>query len=568
MGIRPKKFNIIILALLVIVGFSIYSNSFSNHLFWDDDDVITNNYYIKDFSFIPQYFSQNLIAGAGQVTNYWRPLLLLSFASDYHLFGLNPIGYHVVNLLWHILGAWLLFLLFKRISKDRWISALVALVFLVHPLQTEAVTYVAGRADPMSTVFVLASALFYVLFRQKHKMKLIYLSVLSFILSLLVKEQSIMLPAILFLVEICFFFDKKNWKRSLYSLIPFAVVSLLYIGARVSILNFNDILSGTDYLGVYDSSLKVRLLTFTYVFSKYISLLFLPFNLHMAYEVNPITSIWSGYAISFILLVTSLIYLFIRNWKNNRLVSFGIAWFLILLLPRTNIISINRPLYEHWLYLPMAGFWFMLAVLIKKVIERYSQRKREFLNKLAIGLLIAVLIFFSILTILRNRDWHDPITFYEKNLRYTPNSYIQHNNLGMAYADTGRLDEAEKEYRKSLDISQVYPQVFYNLANVLVKQGNFDEARDYYYKAIDISPQFQAPYTNLLNLDMLANNSEGLEKTLTMMSKNFSEKYSLTQAFYVYYYLGDTQKAQDIGARIVNKYPEETNISVMLLGIR
>lgn len=568
MKISSKKFNIAVLVLLVIVGFSIYGNSFSNKLFWDDDDVITNNSYIRDFSFLPEYFSQNLIAGAGQITNYWRPLLLLSFATDYHIFGLDPAGYHAVNLLWHILGAWLLFLLLERLSKKRWISAIVALIFLVHPLQTEAVTYVAGRADPMSTVFVLASALAYVLFRQKRGVKFIYLSALSFILSLLVKEQSIMLPALLFLIEACFFFDKKNWKKSLFALIPFAVISLLYIGARVTVLNFNDILSGTDYSGVYDSSLKVRLLTFTYVFSKYIALLFAPLHLHMAYEVSPITSIWSGYVLSFALLAIVFVYIFIKNWKDNRLVSFGIAWFLILLLPRTNIISINRPLYEHWLYLPMAGFWLAFILLAGKAIERFGKNKKEALNKIAIGILCAVLLFFSLLTILRNLDWRDPITFYEKNLRYTPNSYIQHNNLGMAYADAGQTDEAEKEYRRSLEISQVYPQVFYNLANVLAQQGKLDEARQYYYRAIGISPRFQAPYNNLLNMDILSRYSAGIEKTLSIMKENFSERYYLVQSFYTYYYLGDLEKAREIGTEIMAKYPDETDIGMSLLGLR
>src|SRR5574344_2749880 len=138
MKLATKNIKWLILLFMVIVGFFIYANSLPNKLFWDDDDMITNNIYIKDWSYLPNYFSENLIAGAGQVSNYWRPLLLVSFAVDYHIFGLNQAGYHLVNLFWHLLSAWLIYLLLYQLSKKQWLSFLPALLFLVHLLQTEA----------------------------------------------------------------------------------------------------------------------------------------------------------------------------------------------------------------------------------------------------------------------------------------------------------------------------------------------------------------------------------------------------------------------------------------------
>lgn len=558
MKFETKNIKWFVLILLVIAGFFIYTNSFANQLFWDDDDGIINNVYIKDWSYFPKYFSENLIAGSGQISNYWRPLVLISFAADYHVFGLNHVGYHLSNLLWHILAAWLIFLLFYRLSKKHWLSFWPALIFLVHPLQTEAITYVSGRADPMSTVFVLLSVLTYVLFRQLKKKLYLVVSLLAFILSLLCKEQSIMLPAIIFIVEFLFFFDYKKWRESLVLFLPFVLIAGTYFLSRIFFLNFNDLLSGVDYASTYDANLKIRLLTFTYVFLKFIALLFAPFNLHMAYEVSPITSIFSWSVLGFILVMALLIYIIKKYWHRDKLIIFGLAWFLVMLLPRTNIISINRPLYEHWLYLPMAGFWLALLILIEKL-----KVKKEIIY----FLLSLVVIYFSVLTILRNRDWHDPITFYEKNLTYTPNSFIQHNNLGMAYSSASRFEEAIAQYQLAISIADIYPQVHYNLGNTLVAVNKLSEAEEEYYKAIAISPSFSLPYTNLIRLAVASQDEIKLNSALSKIKANFSEEYYLQQAFYAYYYLGNKQQARLFGLELINSYPNNSEVGVLMLNV-
>lgn len=556
--LAAKNIKWLTLLILVIAGFFVYANSLPNKLFWDDDDMITNNIYIKDWSYLPNYFSENLIAGAGQVSNYWRPLLLVSFATDYHIFGLNPVGYHLTNLFWHVLSAWLIYLLFYKLSKKHWLSFWPAFLFLVHPLQTEAVTYVSGRADPMSTALVLLSLLSYILYRQSSKRWVLVFSFVSFILSLLVKEQSIMLPALIFIIEFFFFFDKNKWRESLKIFLPFAFISIAFFLVRIFFLNFNDLLSGVDYVGNYDASLTTRLLTFTYVFLKYIQLLFAPFNLHMAYEISPVTSFFSWSVAGFILIVGSFVYLIKKYWREDKLLVFGLAWFFILLLPRTNIISINRPLYEHWLYLPMAGFWLAIILLLQKT---------KIKNQLFI-ILSVLSVYFVVLTVVRNLDWRDPITFYEKNLKYTPSSYIQHNNLGMAYADAGRTQEAIKEYQTAISLADIYPQVHYNLGNSLVVINKIKEAEVEYYKAIKISPGFSLPYVNLLNIAISQKDEHKLETILSKVKENFSEEYYLNQTFYCYYHFGDGVKARKIGLELIKKYPKNKEIGLLMLNIR
>ncbi len=288
----------------------------------------------------------------------------------------------------------------------------------------------------------------------------------------------------------------------------------------------------------------------------------------MAYEIEPVVSVWSWSVFSFVILGVLFGYLIIRSWKKNRLVSFGLAWFLILLLPRTNIISINRPLYEHWLYLPMAGFWLAILALIGKAIGILAKRRKDILRIIAIAVFVAIIVILATLTIRRNRDWHDPITFYEKNIRYTPNSYIQHNNLGMAYAAAGRLEEAEKEYRRSLELDQRYPQVSYNLGNVLASQGRLEEAEKEYHRSIGISSEFTLPYVSLIRLAIAQQDVVALDETILLMEKNFPPEYSLKQAFYAYYALGNAEKARVIGRQYLSLYPGDEEIGLMMLEMR
>ena len=114
MDIFLKHKKIFALTFFLIIGLAIYGNSFDNQLFWDDDDNIINNVYIKDWRYLPNFFTESLISGAGQVSNYWRPLLLMSFAIDYRLWGLAPFGFHLTNVLLHLIAAWLIFLLLNK----------------------------------------------------------------------------------------------------------------------------------------------------------------------------------------------------------------------------------------------------------------------------------------------------------------------------------------------------------------------------------------------------------------------------------------------------------------------
>jgi tetratricopeptide (TPR) repeat protein len=546
----------------VLIGISIYFNSFDNHLFWDDDDVIVKNIYTQNLSYLPKYFSENLISGVGQISNYWRPLLLISFAIDFQLWGLNPISYHLVNTILHIISAFLgFFLLYKLTNKRFLLSFLPALFFLIHPLQTEAVTYVAGRADPLATVFILIALIFYISFRELKNYKYIYLSLGSFVLALMVKEQVILLPILVLLIELSFYFKKHKLKSSILKLIPYFSLSFIYFILRITVLNFNELLSGSNYSSLYDSSLWVRLYTFFFVIWKYFSLLFVPHNLHMAPEIDAVSSLTYSSGFSLITLLLLLAYIAYKIYDKNKYFAFGLLWFFIILAPRTNIISINRPMYEHWLYLPILGFYLALFSLLFFIIDKISKKRiKKYIYYIIISLICIYALYLSYLTIARNNVWQDPITFYQYNLEYTPNSFIQHNNLGMALAAKGQHKEAIEHYQRSLAINTDYPQVYSNYANSLLALNRVDEASKNYMKAIDKSPKFIIPYQKLLIIYSLQNNEDKIAELFNKFKEEFSDLNYLN--FKLNYYLQSNQnkKALSVIQELQKIEPDNKNL--------
>ena len=549
----------LIFIFLLIIGFSLYVNSLSNRMFWDDDDNVVNNIFIKDWKYLPNIFKENLIAGAGLQSNYYRPLLLITYAFDYRIWGLHPFGYHLTNTLLHVLNAFLIFLIIAFLIKKKTVALLVSLLFLIHPLQTEAITPVAGRADPLFVFFLLLSFWLFIKFQNLTQKKFILLSSLFFILSLLSKEIAIVLPALLILYLVCFKERKINWssiKKIAISIWPFLLIALIYFILRLTVLNFGGTLNLYQEENLFTSRLDIRLLTFFKVLLVYYRLIFVPLGLHMDRSIPLATSIFQWQVLLSLLILTGIaiairmgafglpeckeqsdecegaLFGCIKSWQKERVVFFAFGWFFINLLPTSNIVPVSGLLYEHWLYLPLVGIFLVGAIFLEKLWQKLGHpnsappssdghrrtsatrmRPPEFKYYLKWPLIILLIIylgFFSVLTIKRNFDWHDPITFYEKNLKYVsvPREY---NNLGNAYADKGEYEKAIAQYQKAISLSDIYPQVHYNLANSYRNSGRAKEATAEYKKAIQMDKNFTPAYYNLSSLYLeIGQNSEAL----------------------------------------------------------
>jgi len=151
-------------------------------------------------------------------------------------------------------------------------------------------------------------------------------------------------------------------------------------------------------------------------------------------------------------------------------------------------------IYEHWLYLPLVGIFLILIWLGIVLGKKYN------LKKILIGILIIFLIFLSVLTIKRNRDWHDQITFYNQTLKYAPASYRVINNLGMAYADEGEQNQAEEMYKRAINLDPSNPVAYHNLGNTYREMGKKDLAIENFQTAIKLDPKFIFSYNALINI--------------------------------------------------------------------
>ena len=562
-----KNKEIAVFILFLIIGLAIYANSFGNQFFWDDNDEIVNNVYVQHFS-IGKMFSENMIAGVGQVTNYYRPVLLLSYAIDYFIWGMHPFGFNLLDVMLHILNAWLVFILLlfllslrKKFNTPRpaeaavhpsqegtWLAFLPALIFLVYPLNTEAVDYVSGRADVMYAFFLLLSLIFYFNFSQaqEKKKKIInyFAAAIFFILSLLTKETAVVLPFLVLLVELIFISEKSGWeklKNAARNTWPLFAILIIYIILHFTVFNFagiNGALPGCQ--GAYCSyNIFQRILVFLLVALNYFKILFLPLGLHMERAVAEFGSIYSWKIFASLFIILAWATAAIKFWRKEKGIAFGFFWFFILLAPTAGIaVKVLYPTYEHFLYLAMIGFWLALFSLlslrasreaisggtVEARLLRSARNDKDFAKIIFYVMLSFCVVFWGILTIRHNRIWNNPITFYENNLKYEPSSFIEHTNLGMAYADAGRNDDAIAQYEKAIAIADVYPQVHYDLANSLIAVKQYDRAEKEYLQTIKMDPQFGTAYQNLYNLYIYLGEQDRAEEILKEINKISNNK--------------------------------------------
>lgn len=558
-----EKIHLKVFLIFLVCGFLIYANSFQNQLFWDDDDNTVKNVYIKSWKFLPKYFSENLIAGAGLHSNYWRPLLLFSFSLDYKIWKLNPFGYHLTNTFLHIFNAFLIYYLLFLIFKKRNIAFLTALIFLLHPLQTEAVTYVSGRGDPLSIFFVLISFIFYIFAKEKKKNNFLILSYSFFAFALLTKESTIFFPGLILLYEVLF--REERLKIIFFKISPLFLIATLYFILRLTILNFGGTLNLYGESNIFTQNIHFRIFTFLKILLIYYSLYFAPFNLHMERSTEIITTLFHPQVIISLVILFFILFISVYSFrKNNKFFPFAFGLFFISLFPFSNIlVPISGLLYEHWLYFPLVGISLAISYLFLEFLP-----KIKFLSQISIAFLVIFLIFLSFRTIFRNFDWKDPITFYNKTLKYAETARV-HNNLAMALADKKDFEGAIFHYQRAIEISDIYPQTHNNLGNAFKEIGKIEKAIEEFEKAIEMNPYFFFAYNNLAGLYVEQKEYdkavEVYQRYLKISPRNLNALYNLGV---IYYAKKDYDNAILTFQKILEIQPENEEIFHLILKIK
>jgi len=493
---RYETLFLLAVALLVIL---IYANTLGSPFIFDSRNNIESNPHIR----ISRITLTDLANAAFKSPTPRRPLPNISFALNYYLHGYNVVGFHVVNVLIHICTGFLLYFFVKttfdtpalksRNENYLWISFFTATLWMVHPLQSQSVSYIVQRMNSMAAMFYVLSILLYARFRlcgqKRKKWWLLSGCFLAAMLALASKEITVTLPFVSMLYD-RYFFGDVSWKALKKYIPQFAGCLLLVAVIGLALLGSNPLDKIIEGYTGRDFTLSQRLLTESRVVIFYISQLLWPHpsRLNLDHDftlsnslMDPITTLFSFVALAALMTVA------VVTAKKQRLLSFGIVWFLGNLAIESSVISLEI-LYEHRLYLPSMMFSLILVLLF------YRWVKPAGLRAVLLCAMVAVGAFW---TYERNAVYSDRITFWQDCVKKSPRKARPHNNLGVALADQGYHDEAIKEYLAALQIDPHYPDPIGNIGLTLAAQGKIEESISQFLKALEINPKDYQTLNNL-----------------------------------------------------------------------
>jgi Tfp pilus assembly protein PilF len=556
--------------LIVIIGLLAYANTLHAPFVFDDESSIVDNPVIRDLP--------NFLSGAGYAYNPRRFIGYLSFALNYKLGGLNVVGYHLVNLAIHSITAWLVYILAsltlrtpffkdsgpgtegqgpeKAFTDYRsFLPLLAALLFVAHPIQTQAVTYIVQRLASLATLFYLLSLVCYVSARLGQEEPSIpdsqspipgprslffVASLVAALLAMRTKEIAATLPLVVVLYEFSFF--GASTRKKLLFLLPLLLTLLIIpLGMLHTGRPLGELLSDVNEM-TRDSRLISRgeyLLTQFTVIATYIRLLFLPINQNLDYDYPVYGSFFALPVLGGCILICSFIglaiYFYYRTRQVSpftvhrspftavhRLIAFGILWFFITLTVESSIIPISDVIFEHRLYLPAVGAFIALAAAAMLAAHRIPVI-------VCAATAVLILIALAAVTWQRNMVWASASTLWADVVRKSPNKVRPYNNLGNALLAEGRTNEAIETLQAGSSMEPQDASAHRNLGTALGKAGLMDKAMEEYGIALRLQPNDFYTFYNLgiayNEKGMLAEAIECFRKSIALR-KDYAEAYN------------------------------------------
>ncbi|MBL7070031.1 MAG: tetratricopeptide repeat protein [Candidatus Omnitrophica bacterium] len=444
MQIRRHIKEILLISLL---GLLIYFNSLQSGFIWDDYSLVVDNPLIRDIHKAARVFGSRLSVH-GDI--FYRPTQNLSYMLDFLLFKFDPRGYHLTNILLHIIVGILFFHLSNLLGKNRRVSLCAALLYLASPLWVESVTYISGRADILMSLFILMSFIFFI-------KKRILLCIICYIFALFSKEASLVYPLIILSYLLVW---RKPDKKYITLAVLLCAITLIY-GVTMLVTSW-----GVTAFRSESFPLSTRLLFLPCAIGKYLALIFFPANLHMSYTVRLPHSLLEPQVLLSVSLVGLLALAFFYYLKKDKFIAFFLLWFFIFFIPHSGIFPINAFFADHFIYLAAFGIFAVFLSLLDKLKIRW----------LFLSIFMIYLSYFSIATARYNSVWGEPARFYQRIIRLSENSFAAYNNLGVLYMDQGRLTDARRLFERSIEIKPDFVDARINLARGYYLQGDLKRA--------------------------------------------------------------------------------------------
>lgn len=582
---KIKKY---IIPVLAFVAFFIYANALLNGFVWDDEEQVVNNTVIRDLRNLPMVFTSSTFyaGGAGLSGGFYRPLVTLSYFIDYKLWGLDPLGYHFIQLLFHVANVLLVYFLLKNIfarnnlANGDFAAGLAALLFAVHPANVESVAYVGSIGEVIYAFFVFLALLVFVSGADFQngtiRGKAWITTFILIFLGLLAKETAIVaLPIIL--IYLWLFVGPK-----LGDFVKFfagsAVTIGLYLFLRLAVAKVPPV--SAYFAPITHASLIERLMTIPYAVLSYLGIIFFPKDLSISRQfvvysaANP--HFWAAFMFLAVLAAVALFYIY---KTRSKLLFFFLLWFVVALAPALNIIPLDMTMAERWLYVSSVGILAALAAVIVPFIIGLPRTWRG----LAVFFVIVLTFTLSIRAIARNENWKDGLSLYshddaiaykmspqgsfdlennygvelfraglvaqagdhfKRSIVLQPDWSLSQNNLGAVLQRQGDLEGALARYRRAAALSSYY-LAYENIAGILIELKRYDEAKGFLEDSLKIFPQNETLQLDLAELyaaDNIGNAADLKQKALNILTHALSLDPQNQRAYQLYLILQSNQK--------------------------
>jgi Tfp pilus assembly protein PilF len=584
----PQKIMIVYIVLVAVTLAAFWQvNHFSFVNFDDDVYVITN-------SNVQSGISLDGVRWAFSTTyaDFWHPLTWLSLMFDYQLHGMNAGGYHLTNLILHIMSALLLFWLFNRMTGAIWKSAFVAAIFALHPLHVESVAWVAERKDVLSAFFGILTLCLYVYYTEKPDLRR-YLTVLfCFACGLMSKSMVVTLPVIMILLDYWplgrlssqkigtnLMMDVKpistkqgkqkrkskkvklkekksptNEKRLSEAKIA-GMVPLWQLWEKIPFFIFSAVISiitlcAQDKPSLRHFPLASRISNAIVSFVTYLTKTFWPHDLAFFYPFSDQIPAWQVLCAVLLIIVISIAV--IATAKRLPYLFVGWLWYVIILLPVIGILQVGEfAMADRYSYLPLIGIGIMLAWGIPHLFPHKDDMRKMLL--LLAG--IAVLAILTVLTWQQCGYWRNSTTLFSHALQVTKNNDIAHNNLASVLLEEGKIEEAIEHYNAAIDIKSNDAYTYFNRGFAYFKIGQYQRAIVDYNEAIRQKTDFAEAYNGrgdaYAKLSQYQQAIEAFKKAI-YLNHNYVNAYESRAIIYLNqqnYQLGclDAQKACELG---------------------
>lgn len=500
--IKPGKQERIVICAVLAMAFVSYLTSLGGAFVYDDAFQILKNPTLKSVSNIPAMFTQGVwqfmdSSSAGAVGLYYRPLFNSLLIINYSLFGLNPFGWHLVSVAFHVASTFLVYVLAREWKVPRDVSAAAALLFAVHPVHSESVAWISGVPDPLAGVFVLISLICYCRYYREPRSGRgwILASLSSAALAMLAKEVAITLPVVIALFELADNTEgqalRSRVARAARRAIPMFAVAAGYLLARYAVLGF---INKPEIKAASVTTSEV-LLTIPSVLVSYVRLLVVPFPLAVIYDHPYVRAagdprFWAS--LTFVLAVGGALIWLVRKSTPARRALIVLSLFLI---PVLNLKAFNPEesiVHDRYLYLPSIGFCILLALGFDWLRERAGS-----LRKLApVTFAVVVVVLFGLL-VNQNTYWSNDVAMAEHAIEGAPNKAFLYNYLGAHYGEQNKLPDAERYFTKAIQISPGYYDAYSNLGDIYFKRQNWSAAEGAYKQAVEAGAPYSQTYYNL-----------------------------------------------------------------------